>query len=70
MKPTREQAKQLLLEYTDSQALIRHALQVEAAMLHFADYFGAEDREKWGVIGLCHDLDYPEFDIKFSAINS
>lgn len=61
MKPTREQAKQLLLEYTDSQALIRHALQVEAAMLHFADYFGAEDREKWGVIGLCHDLDYDRY---------
>lgn len=61
MKPTREQAKQLLLEYTDSQALIRHALQVEAAMLHFADYFGAEDREQWGVIGLCHDLDYDRY---------
>ncbi len=57
MVPTREDAWKLLNEYTDSEALLQHALQVEAAMMHFAELFG-EDPEKWGVIGLCHDLDY------------
>lgn len=60
MVPTREDAWKLLNEYTDSRALILHALQVEAAMRHFAKYFG-EDEEKWGVIGLCHDLDYDRY---------
>lgn len=60
MVPTREDAWKLLNEYTDSRALLQHALQVEAAMRHFAKYFG-EDEEKWGVVGLCHDLDYDRY---------
>ena len=31
---------------------------VEAVMLHFAELFNEDDVEKWGVIGLVHDLDY------------
>jgi putative nucleotidyltransferase with HDIG domain len=56
--PTRSQALELLHEYNSNTSLIRHALAVEAVMLHFADLLGEADREKWGVIGLVHDLDY------------
>ena len=60
MKPTREQAYALLVEYNDSPALITHALAVEGVMRHFARLLG-EDEEKWGVVGLLHDLDYQQF---------
>jgi len=55
--PTREEAYALLKEYNKSDSLIKHALTVEAVMCHFAELFG-EDPEKWGIIGLVHDLDY------------
>lgn len=55
--PTREEAYALLTEYNKSDSLIKHALTVEAVMRHFAELFG-EDPEKWGIIGLVHDLDY------------
>ena len=54
---TREQAWQLLNEYTKSGSLIKHALAVEAAMRHYVAYF-AGDAELWGVTGLIHDFDY------------
>lgn len=57
---TREQAWELLTEYNQSDALLKHALAVEAVMRHFARLYG-EDEEKWGVIGLLHDLDYEQF---------
>ncbi|MBF0467834.1 MAG: hydrolase [Desulfamplus sp.] len=47
----------MLRRYNTSDSLIRHAFAVEGVMGHFADRFG-EDREKWQVIGLVHDLDY------------
>ena len=56
-RPTREEAMALLKEYNDSDSLIKHALAVEAVMVHFAKLFG-EDTQKWGIIGLVHDLDY------------
>jgi putative nucleotidyltransferase with HDIG domain len=56
--PTREEAFELLKEYNKSENLVRHALMVEAVMLHFAELFNEDDVEKWGVIGLVHDLDY------------
>lgn len=55
--PNREEAYRLLTKYNKSESLINHALAVEAVMVHFAELFG-EDKEKWGVIGLAHDLDY------------
>lgn len=58
--PNREEAMKLLKEYNESEALITHALQVEAVMIHFAEYF-KEDPEKWGIVGLCHDLDYEKY---------
>ncbi|GAV25405.1 HDIG domain-containing protein [Carboxydothermus islandicus] len=56
--PNREEAFKLFKEYNKSESLIKHALAVEAVMLHFAELFGEEDKEKWGIIGLVHDLDY------------
>ena len=56
--PDREKAFELLKEYNKSESLIKHALTVEAVMLHFADILGETDREKWGLIGLVHDVDY------------
>lgn len=59
-QPSREEAYTLLGEYNKQESLIRHGLAVEAVMRHFAEKSG-EDIEKWGVIGLCHDLDYEQF---------
>ena len=58
--PTREEAYQLLTEYNKNESLIKHALAVEGVMRHFARKYG-EDEEKWGIIGLIHDLDYEQF---------
>ena len=58
--PTREEAYQLLTEYNKTNSLIKHALAVEGVMRYFARKRG-EDEEKWGVIGLVHDLDYEKF---------
>ncbi|HBK67737.1 MAG TPA: hydrolase, partial [Firmicutes bacterium] len=56
----RDEALSLLKEYNQDESLIRHALAVEAVMRHFATLFG-EDVEKWGIIGLIHDLDYERY---------
>lgn len=55
--PNREEAYELLKKYNKDESLIKHALSVEAVMLHFAELF-EEDKEKWRIIGLVHDLDY------------
>ena len=57
IQPNREEAMELLKEYTKSEALITHAMTVEGVMRHFSRLLG-EDEDKWGVIGLLHDLDY------------
>lgn len=58
--PNREDAFNLLLKYTDTDHLIKHALAVEAVMGHFAEIYN-EDVEKWKVIGLIHDLDFDKY---------
>jgi predicted hydrolase (HD superfamily) len=58
--PTREDAIQLLKEYNQNESLIKHALAVESVMRHFARRRG-EDEEKWGIVGIVHDLDYEKF---------
>lgn len=60
MIPSREQALSLLKEYNQSESLLKHALSVEAVMRHFASIF-QEYPEKWGIIGLVHDLDYEKY---------
>jgi putative nucleotidyltransferase with HDIG domain len=58
--PTREAAFELLRRYNQSDSLIKHALAVEAVMRHFARLRG-RDEDKWGLIGLMHDLDYEQY---------
>lgn len=55
--PTRAEALELLLQHNSNPSLINHAKAVEAVMRYLARKWG-EDEEKWGVIGLVHDLDY------------
>jgi putative nucleotidyltransferase with HDIG domain len=55
--PTREQAWTTLTKYTESEALRRHALAVEASVAAYARKFG-EDEELWRVTALLHDFDY------------
>ena len=56
-EPTREEALALLMEYNQAENLIHHALAVEGTMRHFASLYEG-DVEKWGIVGLVHDLDY------------
>jgi predicted hydrolase (HD superfamily) len=60
MNPVRIEALSLLMQYNKSESLIRHALAVEAVMRHFASIYD-EDVEKWGIIGLIHDLDFERY---------
>jgi putative nucleotidyltransferase with HDIG domain len=55
--PTRDIAIDLFRKYNKSESLLRHALSVEGVMRYMARKYG-DDEEKWGIIGLIHDLDY------------
>ncbi len=55
--PTREAALELFKEFNKTESLLKHALAVEGVMRFMARKYG-EDAEKWGVIGIIHDLDY------------
>jgi putative nucleotidyltransferase with HDIG domain len=55
--PSREDAWQLVNEYTTNQNLVRHMLAVEAVLRAYALKYG-EDEELWGIVGLIHDFDY------------
>jgi putative nucleotidyltransferase with HDIG domain len=54
---TRERAWDTLTRHTESEALLRHALAVEAAVRAYARRFG-EDEEFWGATALLHDFDW------------
>ncbi len=58
--PSRTDAWALLNAYNQSESLIKHALAVEGVMRHMARKRN-EDEEKWGIIGLIHDLDYEQY---------
>jgi len=58
--PTRQEALELLHQYNETESLRKHAYAVEGVMRYIARKRG-EDQEKWGIIGLIHDLDYEQF---------
>jgi putative nucleotidyltransferase with HDIG domain len=58
--PTRDEALTLLKEFNHTSSLVKHALAVEGVMRYMARKHG-EDEEKWGIIGLVHDLDYERY---------
>jgi len=55
--PTRDEAWELLCEYTKGDSLRKHARAVEAVMQAYARRLG-DDEEKWRVTGMLHDFDY------------
>ena len=71
--PTRDDAWNLLCEYTKGDSLRKHALAVEAVMRDYAHRLN-EDEAKWGMVGLLHDFDYemypdaPDHPVKGSEI--
>jgi predicted hydrolase (HD superfamily) len=61
--PNRDEAWELLCEYTKGDGLRKHALAVEAAMRACAKRYGETDadEDEWGLVGLLHDFDYEMF---------
>jgi len=58
--PTREEAWNLVCEWTQSDSLRKHMLAVETAVRAYARRFSA-DEETWAIAGLVHDLDYERY---------
>ncbi len=56
----RSEALDLLKEHVKTDRVLRHSLAVEAAMIAYAKKFGA-DEEKWGNLGLLHDIDFEKY---------
>ena len=57
---TREQGLELLKQYVETDRVMRHSLAVEAAMRAYAKKFD-EDVERWGLLGLLHDIDFEKY---------
>ena len=53
----REQAWELLCEFTKTEGLRKHAMAVETCVSAYARKFG-EDEHKWSITALLHDFDW------------
>ena len=60
MAHTREEAWNLLNEFTKTPHLVKHGLGVETAMRAYAPRYGG-DVETWGIVGLLHDYDFERY---------
>jgi putative nucleotidyltransferase with HDIG domain len=60
MIPTRDQAYELMKEWTQSDSLRKHMLSVETAVVAYAKKYN-EDENKWAVAALLHDFDYEKY---------
>jgi predicted hydrolase (HD superfamily) len=61
--PSRDEARELLFEFTQSDALRKHGRAVEEAMRACARRAGvtdAQEIERWGIVGMLHDFDYEQ----------
>jgi predicted hydrolase (HD superfamily) len=58
--PTRQDALDLLHKYNETDSLRKHAYAVEGVMRYIARKRG-QNEEKWGIVGLIHDLDYEKY---------
>jgi len=58
--PSRDQAIEILHEYTQSDSLRKHAIAVEAVMRAYGLKHG-EDAHKFALVGLLHDFDYERY---------
>jgi putative nucleotidyltransferase with HDIG domain len=58
--PNRNDAWDLVCEYTKNINLRRHMLAVEGGMRAYACRF-EEDEDLWGLVGLIHDFDYERY---------
>jgi len=56
----RSEALELLKEHVKTDRVFRHSLAVEAAMRSYARKFDA-DEERWGLLGLLHDIDFEKY---------
>src|SRR5947209_16663087 len=61
--PDRNDAWELLCEYTKGDSLRKHAVAVETAMRACKKRYGESDadEDEWGLVGLLHDFDYEMF---------
>jgi len=58
--PPYDEALSLFQEFNQSESLLKHAYSVEGVMRYMSRKTG-QDEEKWGIVGLMHDLDYERF---------
>lgn len=56
----REQAFEILKEHVQSKSLLKHCFAVESAMRAYAKEY-EESIERWGMIGLLHDVDFEKY---------
>lgn len=63
MAVSREEAWELLCEWTDTAPLRKHARAVELVMRKAAHRYGAgaADEDVWGLAGMLHDADYEKW---------